>query len=365
MLQGRRTPGSHMKRFALIVIGVAALARSATPRKLQPRTAAPDVRQGRRADHVQQVRELPSARRSRADVAAVVRRRAAVGEGDQVEGRRARDAAVGRGHDADAADAQRRQPHAERDRHDCRVGRWRRGEGQRRRHAAVPTFASGWTSGTEPDAVLEMPVEFDIPAEGEVGVQMFYSKVPWSEDRFAEIVELHPSNRSVLHHAGIYFVDIPEGTRSSTAASSTRTARSSATAARADCRRPTAACRDRASCCRGCRAAASISIAPNIGKRIPAGKYINWQMHYNPTGTPQKDRTQAGHLVQQGAGDARSADSPGRRSAGDDQGRLVDLSRRRPRDGIQGGSGQHAPQPHHAEHSRRTRRTGTSPASRR
>ena len=76
----------------------------------------------------------------------------------------------------------------------------------------APTFATGWSFGTrEPDAVLEMPVEFDIPAEGEVGVQMFYSKVPWSEDRFAEVVELHPSNRAVVHHAGIYFVDIPEG----------------------------------------------------------------------------------------------------------------------------------------------------------
>ena len=33
---------------------------------------------------------------------------------------------------------------------------------------------------------------------------------------------------------------------------------------------------------------------PNIGKRIPAGKYINWQMHYNPTGKPEKDRTRLG-----------------------------------------------------------------------
>ena len=40
--------------------------------------------------------------------------------------------------------------------------------------------------------------EVEIPAEGELGVQMFYSKVPWDEDRFAEIVELKPSNRAVL-----------------------------------------------------------------------------------------------------------------------------------------------------------------------
>ena len=78
---------------------------------------------------------------------------------------------------------------------------------------APPTFATGWTHGSEPDYVLEMPVEFDIPAEGELGVQMFYSPVPFKEDRFAEVVELRPGNRGVVHHAGIFLVDIPEGTR--------------------------------------------------------------------------------------------------------------------------------------------------------
>ena len=31
----------------------------------------------------------------------------------------------------------------------------------------VPTFAPGWTCG-EPDVVIEMPVDFEIPAEGHV-----------------------------------------------------------------------------------------------------------------------------------------------------------------------------------------------------
>src|ERR1700741_50649 len=41
---------------------------------------------------------------------------------------------------------------------------------------SLPTFTEGWPAGREPDAILEMPVEFSIPAEGELGVQMFYSK---------------------------------------------------------------------------------------------------------------------------------------------------------------------------------------------
>ncbi len=215
----------------------------------------------------------------------------------------------------------------------------------------TPKFATGWTAGTEPDLVLEMPVEFDIPAEGELGVQMFYSKVPWTEDRFAEIVELKPSNRAVLHHAGIFFVDIPEGASIVNGRIVDKDGK---------------VIGDRGS--RGLPSTDSglpgssklLSWVPgrgldhhraDIGKRLPAGKYINWQLHYNPTGKPEKDRTQARHLVQQGAGDARSADPPGRRSAGDDEGRLVDLSRRRPRGGIQGRPEQHAPQPDDAEHS--------------
>ena len=77
----------------------------------------------------------------------------------------------------------------------------------------VPKFADGWTFGREPDYILEMPVEATIPAEGELGVQMFYSPVPWSEDRFAETLEIRPGNRAVVHHAGVFVVDIPEGAK--------------------------------------------------------------------------------------------------------------------------------------------------------
>jgi hypothetical protein len=158
----------------------------------------------------------------------------------------------------------------------------------------APKFAEGWTFGREPDVVLEMPVEFDIPAEGELGVQMFYSKVPWDEDRFAEVVELKPSNRAVLHHAGIYFVDIPEGSSLVNGRIVDKDGKVIGD--------------------RGSRGLPSTDSGlpgsskllswvpgrgldrhrPNIGKRIPGGKYINWQLHYNPTGKAEKDRTKLG-----------------------------------------------------------------------
>jgi mono/diheme cytochrome c family protein len=158
----------------------------------------------------------------------------------------------------------------------------------------APKFATGWTYGREPDYVLEMPVEFDIPAEGELGVQMFYSKVPFTEDRFAEVLEIRPGNRAVVHHAGIFVVDIPDGAtlvngRIVGADGKVIGDRGSAGLPRTEGGLPGSSKLLSWVPGRGVDAH-----RPNVGKRIPAGKYINWQVHYNPTGKPEKDRTRLG-----------------------------------------------------------------------
>ena len=197
-----------------------------------------------------------------------------------------------------------------------------------------------------------------IPAEGELGVQMFYSKVPWTEDKFAEIVELKPSNRAVLHHAGIYFVDIPEGAshrrRPHRRQGRQGDRRSRLARLAVDRQRPA-----------GIEQAAVVGAGPRPRsssrrhRQAPAGRQVHQLADaLQPDRQAGEGSHAARHLVQQGAGDARSADSPGGRSARDHQGRVVDLSRRRPRDRIQGGPEQHAPQPHARRTFRRTRRTG-------
>ena len=98
-----------------------------------------------------------------------------------------------------------------------------------------------------------------------------------------------------MHHAGIFFVDIPEGATlvdgrivdKDGKVIGDRGSRGLPSTDSGPARLEQAAVV-------GARAAASIIIAPNVGKRIPAGKYINWQMHYNPTGKPEKDRTRLG-----------------------------------------------------------------------
>src|SRR5215510_5992973 len=43
---------------------------------------------------------------------------------------------------------------------------------------AMPPYAPGWTFG-KPDLIIEMPIDFQVPAEGELPMQNFYVKVPF------------------------------------------------------------------------------------------------------------------------------------------------------------------------------------------
>ena len=163
----------------------------------------------------------------------------------------------------------------------------------------APKFAEGWTAGREPDYILEMPIEFSIPAEGELGVQMFYSPVPFKEDRFAETLEIRPGNRAVVHHAGVFVVDIPEGAKIvegrlvlPDGRSATDRAGESAAATRVNTNDTALPGANKLLSWVPGRGVDSHRA--DIGKRIPAGKYINWQLHYNPTGKPEKDRTRLG-----------------------------------------------------------------------
>src|SRR5947207_15669668 len=51
---------------------------------------------------------------------------------------------------------------------------------------ALPAFKEGWTAGREPDAILEMPVEFSIPAQGERSAQKVYPNRPEDAARYTD-----------------------------------------------------------------------------------------------------------------------------------------------------------------------------------
>src|SRR5262249_12747080 len=76
---------------------------------------------------------------------------------------------------------------------------------------AVPRFATGWSHG-EPDSIVEMPVEFPLPAEGEIPVTYFFVRVPFDHDVYIKALEVRPGTPGVVHHAGVYVVDkVPDG----------------------------------------------------------------------------------------------------------------------------------------------------------
>ena len=75
----------------------------------------------------------------------------------------------------------------------------------------APTFATGWQLG-EPDFVFEQPIEWTVQARrrrSRISTSTRRSRSPRTS--WPRAVEIRPSNFSVVHHSGVYIVDIPDG----------------------------------------------------------------------------------------------------------------------------------------------------------
>ncbi|MBI4473571.1 MAG: cytochrome c [Acidobacteria bacterium] len=165
---------------------------------------------------------------------------------------------------------------------------------------AIPKFASGWSNG-EPDIVIEMPVEFELPAEGEIPVTDFFVKAPFTEDVYVKGVEVRPGTPGVVHHAGIYVIDkMPDGAKlvngrivnaEGKLMTRNQVARAAGGSATQELQK-------------------LLSFVPGrgferyqdkAGQLVKAGALINFYMHYQPTGEPSKDRTKVGlYLAKKG-----------------------------------------------------------------
>jgi hypothetical protein len=158
---------------------------------------------------------------------------------------------------------------------------------------AVPKFATGWIHG-EPDAVVEMPVEFPLPAEGEVPVTDFFVPVPFDHDVYVKGLEVRPGTPGVVHHAGVYVIDkIPEGAKlvngrildaNGKIMTRNQVAKANGGSSTQEIQK-------------------LLSYVPgrgyeeyqgDAGQLIKAGSLINFYMHYQPSGQPSKDRTRIG-----------------------------------------------------------------------
>jgi hypothetical protein len=176
------------------------------------------------------------------------------------------------------------------------IARWADGgapRGDDRDLPPVPAFTAGWSHG-EPDVIIDMPVEFAIPAEGEVPVIDFFTKSPFTHDVYVKALEVREGTPGVIHHAGLYVIDrLPDGARlvngkildgSGHEMSRNEVARANGGSSTQEIQK-------------------LLSFVPgrgyeeyqgDAGQLIKAGSYIDFYMHYTPNGQPTKDRSRLG-----------------------------------------------------------------------
>jgi len=71
-------------------------------------------------------------------------------------------------------------------------------------------FADGWAI-PKPDAVIELPVAYEIPARGTIEYQHILIPSPFKTDRWVQFAEARPTDRSHVHHI-IAFIREPGST---------------------------------------------------------------------------------------------------------------------------------------------------------
>lgn len=128
-------------------------------------------------------------------------------------------------------------------------------------------FTDGWTIGT-PDAVLHMPVAFDVPAErpkAGIPYKHYTIETTFDEDKWVERAEARADATEVVHHILVYVV--PPGKRFVPGSVD-----SPVLVGMAPGEQPFFA-------------------REGMAKHLPKGSKLLFQVHYTPNGRAQKDRS--------------------------------------------------------------------------
>ena len=157
------------------------------------------------------------------------------------------------------------------------------------------SFVDEWKIG-RPDLVIELPVQFPVPADGKIDYIWFATDMNLTEDKWIEKLEVRPGDRTVVHHAlafarppGSQFrADLQPG----------------AFKARPDARKPSSKPQtDAASFAFGEQIEMigdyvvngdPFVSGPGQARLVRAGSHMLFQMHYTTNGRATTDRTRVG-----------------------------------------------------------------------
>jgi thiol-disulfide isomerase/thioredoxin/mono/diheme cytochrome c family protein len=132
----------------------------------------------------------------------------------------------------------------------------------------VIDWPKGWKLG-KPDLVLQMPEEFEVPAEGVLPYKTWVIETNFTEDRWVRLAEARPGNASVVHHVVVYILK-PGQTQPFTADGTMSVLVGWAPGD------------------------LGLNCPPDTALRVPKGSRLRFELHYTPNGTKTKDRSQVG-----------------------------------------------------------------------
>lgn len=134
-------------------------------------------------------------------------------------------------------------------------------------------WPTDWQIGV-PDAVVAIPEAFDIPAEGILGYKYVWVKTDFPEDRWIQAMEIRPSAPQVVHHALVFLEEPPQPDESRDAIR----------------RRWQGGLQGYFA---GLVPGQGATIFPEgFARKLPAGAWLKFQIHYTANGVPATDRTE-------------------------------------------------------------------------
>lgn len=154
-------------------------------------------------------------------------------------------------------------------------------EGNPKNAPAPIAFTDGWQIG-KPDYVIEMPLDYAVPASGTIDYQYIVIPTNFQEDRWVQAAEARPGNKALVHHI-IAFIAEPGNPAIKDAKPGVPFVPKQGV---------------------GLNLSASVAgyapgmvpqvLQPGQAKLVPAGALVVLQLHYTANGTAGTDRSKVG-----------------------------------------------------------------------